>query len=69
MSGQGHGSAVDWWTYGIFLYEMIFGRTPFKGDNNEKTLVNILKAPLTFPKVIVNSPKEYEDMVNAKILL
>ncbi|XP_020885766.1 protein kinase PINOID 2 isoform X1 [Arabidopsis lyrata subsp. lyrata] len=69
ISGQGHGSAVDWWTYGIFLYEMIFGRTPFKGENNEKTLVNILKAPLTFPKVIVNSPKEYEDMVNAQDLI
>ncbi|KAJ0260221.1 Protein kinase PINOID 2 [Hirschfeldia incana] len=69
ISGQGHGSAVDWWTFGVFLYEMIFGTTPFKGDNNEKTLVNILKAPLTFPKVIVNSQKEYDNMVTAQDLI
>ncbi|CAH8341914.1 unnamed protein product [Eruca vesicaria subsp. sativa] len=69
ISGQGHGSAVDWWTFGVFMYEMIFGTTPFKGDNNEKTLVNILKAPLTFPKVIVKSQKEYDDMVSAQDLI
>ncbi|KFK32482.1 hypothetical protein AALP_AA6G248100 [Arabis alpina] len=69
ISGQGHGSAVDWWTFGIFLYEMIFGTTPFKGENNERTLVNILKSPLTFPKVEVNSPKEYDDIVSAQDLI
>ncbi|KAH0929873.1 hypothetical protein HID58_015600, partial [Brassica napus] len=69
ISGQGHGSAVDWWTFGVFMYEMIFGTTPFKGDNNEKTLVNILKAPLTFPKVVVNSQKEYDNMVSAQDLI
>ncbi|CAN8246955.1 unnamed protein product [Cochlearia groenlandica] len=69
ISGQGHGSAVDWWTFGIFLYEMIFGTTPFKGENNEKTLLNILKTPLTFPKVVVSTPKEYNDMVSAQDLI
>lgn len=49
ISGQGHGSAVDWWTFGIFLYELLYGKTPFKGENNEKTLINILKQPLSFP--------------------
>ncbi|CAH2060821.1 unnamed protein product [Thlaspi arvense] len=69
ISGQGHGSAVDWWTFGILLYEMIFGKTPFKGENNERTLLNILKKPLSFPKVIVNSQKEYNDMVSAQALI
>ncbi|GKA36520.1 serine/threonine-protein kinase D6PKL1 [Tanacetum coccineum] len=31
IKGDGHGSAVDWWTFGIFLYELLYGRTPFKG--------------------------------------
>ncbi|KAF2300784.1 hypothetical protein GH714_015760 [Hevea brasiliensis] len=32
IKGEGHGSAVDWWTFGIFLFELLYGRTPFKGS-------------------------------------
>ncbi|KAJ1388100.1 Protein kinase domain, partial [Sesbania bispinosa] len=67
--GQGHGSVVDWWTFGVFLYEMLYGRTPFKGENNEKTLVNILKQPLTFPRIAVSSSSEYEEMVKVQDLI
>ncbi|KAM1046740.1 hypothetical protein ACFX2I_026132 [Malus domestica] len=69
ISGQGHGSAVDWWTFGVFLYEMLYGRTPFKGENNEKTLINILKQPLRFPRVVVSSSKELEEMVKVQDLI
>ncbi|XP_068655923.1 protein kinase PINOID-like [Aristolochia californica] len=48
-AGKSHGNAVDWWAFGIFLYEIIYGRTPFAGENNEATLKNILKKPLSFP--------------------
>ncbi|WJX90229.1 Protein kinase PINOID [Trifolium repens] len=67
--GQGHGSAVDWWTFGVFLYEMLYGRTPFKGENNEKTLVNILKQPLTFPRIGVSNSNEFEEMVKVQDLI
>ncbi|KAK7328383.1 hypothetical protein VNO77_22488 [Canavalia gladiata] len=69
ISGQGHGSAVDWWTFGVFLYEMLYGRTPFKGENNEKTLLNILKQPLAFPTISVSSSKEFEEMVKVQDLI
>ncbi|XP_010908772.2 protein kinase PINOID 2 [Elaeis guineensis] len=52
IRGDGHGSSVDWWTFGIFLYELLFGRTPFKGSGNEETLVNVANQSLKFP----NSP-------------
>lgn len=42
IQGKGHGSAVDWWTFGIFLYELLFSRTPFKGSSNQETLANIV---------------------------
>ncbi|KAK8963930.1 Protein kinase PINOID [Platanthera guangdongensis] len=48
--GGAHGSAVDWWAYGVFLYELVYGRTPFAGPTNEATLRNILKQPLAFPE-------------------
>ncbi|KAK9104357.1 hypothetical protein Scep_021201 [Stephania cephalantha] len=50
IKGEGHGSAVDWWTFGIFLYELLFGRTPFKGPGNRATLCNVIGQPLRFPE-------------------
>ncbi|GMI67084.1 hypothetical protein HRI_000377700 [Hibiscus trionum] len=49
IKGEGHGSAVDWWTFGVFLYELLFGKTPFKGTENRATLFNIIGQPLKFP--------------------
>lgn len=50
VSGEGHGSAVDWWTLGIFLFELLYGGTPFRGFDNEMTLANIVARALEFPK-------------------
>lgn len=50
IKGEGHGSAVDWWTFGIFLYELLFGKTPFKGSANRATLFNVVGQPLRFPE-------------------
>ncbi|XP_077227314.1 serine/threonine-protein kinase D6PK-like [Tasmannia lanceolata] len=50
VKGEGHGSAVDWWTFGIFLYELLFGKTPFKGSGNRATLFNVVGQPLRFPE-------------------
>ena len=41
---------MDWWTLGIFLYELLFGTTPFKGSSHAETLTNILKEEVKFPK-------------------
>ncbi|KAK8963697.1 Protein kinase PINOID [Platanthera guangdongensis] len=48
-SGVGHGNGVDWWAFGVFVYELIYGRTPFKGGSKEATLRNILVGELKFP--------------------
>jgi len=50
IRGDGHGSAVDWWTFGIFLYELLHGKTPFKGNGNRETLFNVVGQPLKFPE-------------------
>ncbi|KAH7442954.1 hypothetical protein KP509_02G009700 [Ceratopteris richardii] len=47
--GEGHGSAVDWWTFGIFLYELLYSKTPFKGADNDATLTNVVTQLLRFP--------------------
>lgn len=58
-SGGSHGNAVDWWSFGIFIYELIYGRTPFAAPANEVTLRNIVKKPLTFPTHSPSSMLEF----------
>ncbi|KAF6143549.1 hypothetical protein GIB67_029718 [Kingdonia uniflora] len=41
VNGNGHGNGVDWWAFGVFIYELLYGRTPFKGTTKEATLHNI----------------------------
>lgn len=50
VSGEGHGSAVDWWTLGIFIFELFYGVTPFRGLDHELTLANIVARALEIPK-------------------
>jgi protein-serine/threonine kinase len=50
IKGCGHTSAVDWWTLGILIYEMLFGTTPFKGKNRNATFANILRDDVPFPE-------------------
>jgi serine/threonine protein kinase len=57
-SGGSHGNAVDWWAFGIFVYEMIYGRTPFAAPSNDTTLRNIIKKPLAFPTPTPSSTLE-----------
>nr|AML76783.1 putative LOV domain-containing protein [Ophioglossum vulgatum] len=49
ITGTGHSSAVDWWAVGILLYELLYGHTPFRGKNRQRTFANILHKDLVFP--------------------
>ncbi|KAG6521652.1 hypothetical protein ZIOFF_018777 [Zingiber officinale] len=51
IKGEEHGSAVDWWIFGIFLQELLSGKTPFKGSSNIASLFNVVGRQLRlFPE-------------------
>nr|AML78144.1 putative LOV domain-containing protein [Ulvella endozoica] len=50
IQGNSHGAAVDWWSLGILIYELIYGTTPFKGQRRSETFSNIVKNPVKFPE-------------------
>jgi len=49
IQGYGQTSSVDWWTFGILLYEMVFGTTPFRGKSQDDTFKRILAGEVHFP--------------------
>ncbi|KAL3895114.1 MAG: hypothetical protein SGCHY_004889 [Lobulomycetales sp.] len=49
IRGHGHTAAVDWWTLGILIYEMLYATTPFKGPNRNSTFSNVLHNDIYFP--------------------
>ena len=42
--------AVDWWAYGVFLYEMMAGFPPFYDDDPPATYKKILAGRFSFPR-------------------
>ena len=46
---SGHGFAVDWWTFGVLVYEMVTGRPPFMNKNHHKLGLLIRQGSLIIP--------------------
>lgn len=52
ITGEGHNKACDWWSFGILLYEMLFGIPPFYSRNIEQMYEFIKTSELKFPKKV-----------------
>lgn len=63
-----YGMAVDWWAFGIFLYEMLQYRAPFHGKNEQETFHRILTSTLFFTTEISPDAKDLIQKV-AQIVL
>jgi protein-serine/threonine kinase len=50
IQGFGQSSSVDWWTFGILMYEMLYGVTPHRGKTQEETFNQILHQEVKFPE-------------------
>jgi len=52
LQGNGYGKAVDWWSFGSLLYEMLTGLPPFYNQDVQEMYRKIMMEKLTFPHFI-----------------
>jgi len=52
LRGEGHGTAVDWWSLGTLMYEMLTGLPPFYSQNINIMYQKILSGELRFPSYV-----------------
>jgi serine/threonine protein kinase len=48
--GQGYTKSADWWAYGVLLYELLIGNTPFVHEHSFGVYKRILGGVVEFPK-------------------
>ncbi|KAI8103482.1 hypothetical protein M9435_004820 [Picochlorum sp. BPE23] len=65
ITGQGHDYMVDWWSFGILIYELSFGISPFRGPRRDATFDNILKKKLQFPTLEPPMSDECKDLLKS----
>eukprot|EP01016_Furgasonia_blochmanni_P045974 TRINITY_DN6552_c0_g1_i4.p1 TRINITY_DN6552_c0_g1~~TRINITY_DN6552_c0_g1_i4.p1 ORF type:complete len:526 (+),score=128.19 TRINITY_DN6552_c0_g1_i4:273-1850(+) len=49
ITQTGHGKTADWWSFGILIFEMLYGRPPFYNPNKDTTFELIQRAGVKFP--------------------
>uniref|UniRef100_A0A3B3Q9M4 non-specific serine/threonine protein kinase n=1 Tax=Paramormyrops kingsleyae TaxID=1676925 RepID=A0A3B3Q9M4_9TELE len=55
---SGHNRAVDWWSLGALMYDMLTGAPPFTGENRKKTIDKILKCKLNLPPYLTQEARD-----------
>uniref|UniRef100_A0A669F7C3 Protein kinase C n=1 Tax=Oreochromis niloticus TaxID=8128 RepID=A0A669F7C3_ORENI len=58
LLGQKYNSSVDWWSFGVLLYEMLIGQSPFHGRDEEELFQSIRTDTPIYPNWLSKAAKD-----------
>jgi len=58
VTSSGHGMAVDWWGFGVLVFELLTGQTPFDDSSNIGIYQKIVAGKVTYPSNLRPSAKD-----------
>ena len=69
LANKGHGKAVDWWSMGTLVYELMCGLPPFYNTNQSRMYHAIQSEPVKFPekKVSPSGQKFILDLLDRRV--
>ncbi|XP_072238811.1 protein kinase C delta type-like [Leuresthes tenuis] len=57
LLGQKYTFSVDWWSFGVLVYEMLIGQSPFQGDDEDELFESIRSDVPHYPRWITKESK------------
>lgn len=58
IRNTGHGCAVDWWAFGILVYEFLVGQPPFWDQNPMKIYEQIVEGRVRYPSAMTPDARD-----------
>uniref|UniRef100_A0A8C1ZHD5 Protein kinase C n=1 Tax=Cyprinus carpio TaxID=7962 RepID=A0A8C1ZHD5_CYPCA len=58
LLGQKYGTSVDWWSFGVLLYEMLIGQSPFHGHDEEELFQSIRTDDPCYPRWVTRDTND-----------
>uniref|UniRef100_A0A6Q2Y5Q5 Protein kinase C n=1 Tax=Esox lucius TaxID=8010 RepID=A0A6Q2Y5Q5_ESOLU len=58
LLGQKYSSSVDWWSFGVLLYEMLIGQSPFHGHDEEELFQSIRTDDPCYPRWLAKDAQD-----------
>ncbi|XP_029550322.1 protein kinase C delta type isoform X2 [Salmo trutta] len=58
LLGQKYTFSVDWWSFGVLVYEMLIGQSPFQGDDEEELFESIRMDVPHYPGWLTKEAKD-----------
>ncbi|KAI1890888.1 hypothetical protein AGOR_G00158240 [Albula goreensis] len=58
LLGQKYTFSVDWWSFGVLVFEMLIGQSPFHGDDEDELFESIRMDTPHYPRWITKEAKD-----------